>query len=68
MSGSDEAGPAQYHFDPENHLDMILAEVLECQGPAVRCPPSLCGPGADLRFRFVVLGCDPEQLSRPSQR
>jgi tRNA (cmo5U34)-methyltransferase len=27
MNGSDEAGPEQYHFDPETYLDMILAEV-----------------------------------------
>ncbi len=27
MNGSDEAGPAQYHFDPATYLDMILAEV-----------------------------------------
>jgi tRNA (cmo5U34)-methyltransferase len=27
MNGSDEAGSAQYHFDPATYLDMILAEV-----------------------------------------
>lgn len=27
MNGSDEAGAAQYHFDPATYLDMIMAEV-----------------------------------------